>query len=76
MLVTAYFMQLLAIFTGIPPVITPALIKKYNHDWNISSEKAKSELGYVITPLETGIKKTIDWLKSNNGFLQKYDQCD
>jgi dihydroflavonol-4-reductase len=30
-------------------------------DWNISIEKAESELGFVPTPFEVGAKKTLEW---------------
>jgi len=53
----------LAELTGKPPVITPVWVKKYYHSWAISSNKAKNELGYQITPLPEGINKTLEWLK-------------
>lgn len=40
--------------------------KKYLHDWAVSSEKAQEELGYSVTPLNTGIEKTIEWLKGGD----------
>lgn len=51
---------------GKPPLITPEWIKKYLHHWACSSDKAKKELGYRITPLEEGIKKTIDWVNEHD----------
>lgn len=30
-------------------------------DWNVSIEKAKRELGFSPTPLEVGIRETLDW---------------
>lgn len=45
------------------PLITPKWVEKYMHDWSISSQKAMDELGYKITPLEEGLKRTINWLK-------------
>ncbi|MCK4630568.1 MAG: NAD-dependent epimerase/dehydratase family protein [Bacteroidales bacterium] len=53
----------LAELTGKPPVITPVWVKKYCHSWAISSNKAKNELGYQITPIHEGINKTMEWLK-------------
>jgi farnesol dehydrogenase len=53
----------LAELTGKPPVITPVWVKKYFHSWAISSNKAKNELGYQITPIHEGINKTLEWLK-------------
>jgi nucleoside-diphosphate-sugar epimerase len=53
-----YFSQI----TGRPPLITPRWIKKYLHHWAVSSEKAEKELGYKITSLDEGLKKTVNWL--------------
>ncbi len=58
-------LQLYAKITGRPPLLTPPWIRKYYYDWNVSSDKAIQELGYTFTPLEEGLKKTIDWLKNN-----------
>jgi nucleoside-diphosphate-sugar epimerase len=48
---------------GKPPRLTPAWVKRYLHNWSVSSEKAKRELGYNPTPLKTGIKNTLKWLE-------------
>ena len=37
---------------------------------NYSSKKAKDELGYEITPIETTMKETIEWMKESN-YLNK-----
>jgi nucleoside-diphosphate-sugar epimerase len=61
-----YFSGLMYVTTRIfggSPLITPKWVKKYLHDWAISSEKAQRDLGYSITPLKKGIEKTIDWLE-------------
>jgi len=47
------------------PVITPRWVKALQTDGIRSSDKAVKELGYQITPLDEGIKKTIDWLNNN-----------
>ena len=47
---------------GIKPFITPALVRKFNYNWEISSKKAVDELGYEITSLRDGIRETIKWL--------------
>ena len=49
-------------FGGSPP-ITPKWVKKYLFDWAVSSEKARRQLGYPITPLKEGMGKTIEWLR-------------
>ena len=66
MLATSAFMVAIARLSGTEAMITPAWIKKYLHDWELSSEKATQELFYKITPLEVGMQKTIDWLKTKN----------
>ncbi len=52
-----------AALTGIEPIITHEVIRIYEHDWAYSSELARSELGYRITPLEEGLRRTVDWLR-------------
>jgi len=47
---------------GKEPKITRPWIKKYSHHLALSSEKSVCELGYSITPLESGLKKTLEWL--------------
>ncbi len=42
------------------PWLTPKWLHKYKYDAAFSSDKAKSELGYQITPLVTGLKKTVE----------------
>lgn len=51
--------------TGKPPLLTPSWVKKYLYDWSLSSDKAIKELAYTITPLDEGIRKTVEWLKNN-----------
>jgi nucleoside-diphosphate-sugar epimerase len=46
------------------PKITRAWIRKFNNNLSLSSEKAKHELGYTITPFDNGLSQTLDWLKS------------
>ena len=47
------------------PLITPKWMRIFSIDWAFSSEKAQKELEYSITPFKQGIKKTIDWLRSD-----------
>ena len=61
--------RILALFSrvsGSPPLITPQYVRKYLRDWEASSEKAVKELGYSITPLETGLRRTVAWLNEMN----------
>lgn len=63
-LLASAFMWLLATTLNIKPTLTPAWARKYLHNWNLSSKKATEKLDYKITPLEKGLKETIDWLNS------------
>lgn len=63
MMIAGNAMQLYTNITGKPPLLTPRWIKKYYHDWSLSSEKAQRELGYNYISLEEGLQKTVDWLK-------------
>jgi farnesol dehydrogenase len=56
--------EMLSIF-GKEPLITRKWINKYRHDLDCSSEKAKKELGYSITPIKEGIEKTLAWLEES-----------
>lgn len=49
---------------GRQPMITPGWVRKYLYEWRVSSEKAKRDLGYEITPLKDGIQQTVNWLKN------------
>lgn len=49
-----------------PPQVTSGWVKKFLNDWNTSNEKAMQVLGYKPTNLETGIKKTLNWLNNLN----------
>jgi nucleoside-diphosphate-sugar epimerase len=37
-------------------------VETFLADWAFTSAKAERELGYRITPLREGIRRTIDWL--------------
>lgn len=44
---------------GIKPAITPKWLAKGYYNWEVSSNKAISNLGYSITPLDKGLENTI-----------------
>ncbi len=44
---------------GRPPQLTPGVAEIFKHDWVYSSAKAVKELGYRVTPLEEGLRKTL-----------------
>jgi nucleoside-diphosphate-sugar epimerase len=64
MLTVANAMMLITKVFGVKPLITTALVKKFNYNWNVSSEKAIIELGYKPVTFAEGAKKTLEWLKS------------
>lgn len=59
-------MLLLAKLSGNPPLIVPALVRKYYHHWNVSDEKAKQQLGYRPVDFATGAGLTMEWLKNTS----------
>lgn len=44
------------------PLITPGWARCFAKDWACSSARAERELGYSVTPLREGLRKTIHWL--------------
>ncbi|MBK6932497.1 MAG: NAD-dependent epimerase/dehydratase family protein [Saprospirales bacterium] len=62
MMAFAHTQQFLADRFGRPPMITPPFVRKFVRNWPLSSRKAEAELGYHITPLEEGMRKTLEWL--------------
>ena len=64
MTATSNLMMLMSKLFGKPPLITPSWVKRLMYDWEISSKKAENALGYKITPLAEGMKKTINWIEA------------
>ena len=58
-------MRLQAHLTGIEPPLTDEVVEIYRHDWAYSSRRAEEELGYRITPLSEGLRRTIEWLRKD-----------
>lgn len=50
--------------TGAPPVLTHEVVNVFREHWSYSSAKAERELGYHVTPLRDGLRKTVDWLRA------------
>lgn len=63
MLIIAGAFQGMAWMTGRTPLITPAFVRRYNHNWVVSCDKAKKELGYSPASFEEGLNMTIEWIK-------------
>lgn len=47
------------------PLISPGWVKRYLQHRRLSSTKAINELGYRITPVESGLATTLKWLNNN-----------
>jgi farnesol dehydrogenase len=50
---------------GPPPRLTPGAVAALVHSWAFSSEKARRELGYSITPVRTALQETLAWLQDS-----------
>ena len=57
-------LQMIKPWFGKEPLITPKWIAKGRYDWHVTPDKAISELGLKITPLEEGLRRTIEWVKN------------
>jgi len=44
---------------GGAPLITRGAVEIFRHDWSLDSAEAIRDLGYAITPLDAGIRRTI-----------------
>jgi NAD+-dependent farnesol dehydrogenase len=44
---------------GGTPLITRGAVEIFRHDWSLDSSRATQELGYTITPLDEGIRRTV-----------------
>jgi farnesol dehydrogenase len=50
------------IFGG-TPLITRGAVEIFRHDWSLDSAEAVRELGYTLTPLEEGIRRTLESIR-------------
>jgi len=64
MLTVASIMKGISVITGKPPLIVPNLVRKFSHNWIVSSQKAIPELGYESRNAEEGIKQTVQWIQN------------
>jgi nucleoside-diphosphate-sugar epimerase len=63
--IAAAFSELGMLFArlfGLYPLITRDWVRLFASDWAVSSERARSELGYEITPFYEALRKTVVWL--------------
>lgn len=47
---------------GLHPKVTPGWVETFLRDWSYTSAKAERDLGYRITPLREGLRRTLAWL--------------
>ena len=47
-----------ALFGG-TPLVTRGAVDIFRHDWSLDSSGAQRDLGYAITPLEDGVRRTL-----------------
>ena len=52
-----------AAWLGAPVKLTPGEVSIFRDDWAFSSERAKAELGYRITPFEQALARTVEWVR-------------
>jgi len=64
MLALAQGMEWLSAFTGREPFYPLNLRHYVFADWMVDNSKAKRELGFQPTPIEEGIRRTLDWYRS------------
>ncbi|MBD3337115.1 MAG: NAD-dependent epimerase/dehydratase family protein [Candidatus Eisenbacteria bacterium] len=61
--------QVLRAYLGGPvPELTPGVAEVYRHNWVFASGRAETELGYTITPLDDGLRRTAEWVKGLPGW--------
>ncbi len=59
----ARFLTMISRITRIEPFYPVGLKSYVFNDWRVSSEKAKAELGFVSTPFEEGVRRTLQWYR-------------
>jgi len=62
MLAAAGVMKGISLISGRPPLIVPKLVRKFNHNWIVSSDKAVRDLNYQSRSARDGIKQTVQWI--------------
>jgi farnesol dehydrogenase len=51
--------ELRATLTGATPLVTRGAVEIFRHDWSLDSGAAVGDLGYTMTPLVEGIRRTL-----------------
>lgn len=72
---TARFLEALAVITHSEP-FWPLNLRSYVYNsWRVSSDKARSELGFVPTEFRDGARKTIAWYKAGQPDMLPELEC-
>jgi farnesol dehydrogenase len=50
---------------GGPPLLTRGTLEIFRHDWAVESDAARRELGYRVTPLQDGVRRTVAALRGS-----------
>ncbi len=53
-----------AVLFGAEPELTPSWMGKSLYDWEVTSSRAREELGYRPKPLKEGIERTVRWSRN------------
>lgn len=72
----ARLLTLLARITRREPFYPINLRSYVFNDWNVSSEKAKRDLGFVPTPFRDGARRTIAWYRAGKPEMIQELSCD
>ncbi len=64
MIVLARVWTAISRWTGREPYYPIGLYPYVFYDWRVSAEKAQRELNYEPTPLEEGLRQTLEWYRS------------
>ena len=65
MLLAAFLMELMANLFNIKPLITRQLVKKFNCNWELTSNKAIESIEYKPISFEQAVSKTVTWVNSS-----------
>jgi nucleoside-diphosphate-sugar epimerase len=71
MLALAALLTRLAERTGREPYYPLNLAGYVFHDWQVSSAKARAELGFAATAFEDGARQTLEWYWNSKLFRQR-----
>jgi farnesol dehydrogenase len=63
MRILAGMLSLVSKISRKPPLITPPFVEKLTCDCHVSADKAVKDLGYRVTGLSAGLRKTVSWLE-------------